>query len=607
MEHLRPYLLRLVVTFHPMNNFNRLNSFWSVTFSEWKYWLPGSILCFYIASLIMSGWPLGLIPNLQYPYLSRGDGLLVSSLIQRLIEGSVYENARLGYPFGANLLDYPGSDLGNYFALKLISLLSGNYYATFNLYYLIGFSVAFPVSFIVFRTFGINKAFSLAASMLFVFSSFHFSRIGHLFYTWYFVIPIFYYLGFRAYFVLVDDSAEKRSWVSALMLGLLLIMLASFGVYYALFGLIVIAVSAMSGMIQTGRTKNYKFVLFLMTGIIVGVLINLSPNIINKHQNGPNPDHVGERGAFESEIYGFKFIQLFMPHLGHRNVALRNKANNYYQSIPGTNENITSNLGLVGALGFSLLLCTAFVGLSGRKVNPKLLLLSLLVLALFLIGVSGGLGTFFAIIVTPSIRAWNRISIFISFAALLGFFYILQLQLENRFTSKQRQLAYISIAAVLFSIGMYDQTPASCAPCNVQTKNTFDEISTFIRGIENSLPTGSAIYQLPYMGFPEVPAVNDLPDYQLFEGFLGSKSLRFSYGGMRGRPGDLFYRDLATKPLDYQLKVLREMGFAGIYIDLRGYKDHGKEVVSELTRLLGSPPESVRADGNVVFFRLIKT
>jgi phosphoglycerol transferase len=127
----------------------------------------------------------------------------------------------------------------------------------------------------------------------------------------------------------------------------------------------------------------------------------------------------------------------------------------------------------------------------------------------------------------------------------------------------------------------------------------------FVQSIENSLPLGSAVYQLPYRQYPEPnPPFYRLSPYDMSLGFLHSTSLHWSFGGMKGRQGDLFYRSLATEPINIQLEIIKRLGMAGIYIDRRGFEDSGKAVIDAITSLLGTPPVLSRADGEIVFFRL---
>jgi phosphoglycerol transferase len=207
-------------------------------------------------------------------------------------------------------------------------------------------------------------------------------------------------------------------------------------------------------------------------------------------------------------------------------------------------------------------------------------------------------------VITSSIRAWNRISIFIGFGVLLVLFILIQEEIQKRFTS--RRLVFVSyiIASMFLLVGLYDQTISSCRACNEETRNSFIMDKDFINSIEKSLPVGSSIYQLPYMPFPEVPPLYRLPDYGLSIGFLHSSSLHWSYGGMKGRRGDLFYRSLSKEPLAKQIAVIKNLGMAGIYIDKRGFEDNGHALIKQLTDLLGIPPTFSRSDGDVVFFSL---
>ena len=112
--------------------------------AEAPIWLPCAILTFVAASVLMTGWPAGLGPNLSYPYSYTGDMLSASWVIQNLIEGNwTFHTDRSGYPFGSDLLDYPMSDSGSFAILRILGWLTGSYWATLNLYFLLGAPAAF--------------------------------------------------------------------------------------------------------------------------------------------------------------------------------------------------------------------------------------------------------------------------------------------------------------------------------------------------------------------------------------------------------------------------------------------------------------------------------
>lgn len=162
----------------------------------------------------------------------------------------------------------------------------------------------------------------------------------------------------------------------------------------------------------------------------------------------------------------------------------------------------------------------------------------------------------------------------------------------------------ISSALLFTFLGLYDQTVPACLACAETAKNNFELDKNFVADIESSLPENSAIYQLPYMPFPETASLYRLHTYDLAAGFLHSKTLRWNYAGMKGRSGDLFYRMLSQEPIQKQIQVIENLGFSGIYIDRRGFKDNGNLIINDLLNILGNDSIKRRADGEIVFFKI---
>lgn len=578
-------------------------SFVEVLKSEWLWWLSGAIISFELASILMTGWPSGILPELSYPYRYEGDVLSHAWLALRAIEGWIFDNPRSGYPFGSNFLDYPGSDAGNLLLLKIIGLISGHYYSALNLFFLLSFSAVFISAFCSLRAFGLSIALSFTASLLFAFLPFHFHRFSHIFYTWYFIVPIFFYLCYSFY-----ESRwfyfSKMSWLKKIIILLFVsIMLASFGVYYAFFGIIMLTICAIMIFIRSGNFRSIIDPVIVISFVSFGIFLNTLPNIVNQYTNGSNIE-VAQRSPQESEIYGLKLTQLVLPRADHRISRLAAVTQRYNQTAPLINENVTSTLGIIGTIGFMSLFFILLMALSGRQIDTRLNLLAMLTIMLFFVGTIGGLGSLFALSVTPLIRSWNRISVFIAFGAIAAFFIILQLIIIRYFSIERAKFLFIILAFFLGWIGLYDQTVPACLSCNVQHKTNFEMDRDFVAQIEKSIPSGGAVYQLPYMPFPEVAPLYRLSTYALLSGFLHSKDLHWNYGGMKGRDGDLFYRALAKEPIEKQLEVIKKMGFSGIYIDRRGFNDNANELIKNLSVLLGDKPLLQRADGQIVFFRI---
>ncbi len=109
------------------------------------------------------------------------------------------------------------------------------------------------------------------------------------------------------------------------------------------------------------------------------------------------------------------------------------------------------------------------------------------------------------------------------------------------------------------------------------------------------------VYQMPYVPFPENVPVQNLTDYELLRPFFHTRTLRFSYGAMKGREVSRWQADLATRPLPEALERLAFAGFGGVYLDRAGFADAGAATEAELSRLLGVQP-LVSRSGRQTFF-----
>ncbi len=528
--------------------------------------------------------------DFNIPLLYAGDGLFTSSLIKRLIDGAWYfNNTATGFPFGAKFLDYPASDAGSFFVLKLLGLITGSYAKTFNLYYLLSFPVTAVVSFYVLRKFSISNTFSLTGALIFTFLPFHFIRLGHLFYTWYFSPPLFVWFCLRIFTNTPPFFSEEKRVKSNTIDVILLLILSSFCVYYAFFGILMLILSGSVASIRFQSRKNILSALIAIFIVSAGVGANLAPNIIYRFEHGVNHE-VGQRLPLESEAYGLKISQLLLP--------LREKG--LPDRFAFLQVNNLNSFGTLASIGFLMLIALALIQ---KNKDSRLYLLTSLLIFLLLFATIDGFSALFAIFITPSMRAWDRISIFIGFISIAGLMVVVDQYFKKTKIRFARSLTFLSaIALVIFAL--WDQTTPMWPGAYPPTQQAFTNDREFVQKIEGIMPAGAAIYQLPYMPFPETPPVHELTDYALFRGYLHSTHLNWSYGGMKGRPGDLFFRELFKQPIARQVEIIKRIGFDGIYIDRRGYEDHGAALEAELSKITGQPPAIISADHNLVFFTI---
>lgn len=536
--------------------------------------------------------------HLYEPILYQGDPILILSMIKRVMEGHwVYSTWLMGTPFGSATYDYPIPDTGSLIALKVFGLATGSAIAAYNIYYFVGFALNALAGYAVLRALGLSKTFSFAGALIFTLLPFHFLRIQHLFYTWYFAAPAFTWFALRAYRGELDFF-NGRAVRAQILDAALLLALTCFGVYYAFFGTLAILTAGLARFLKARALVSIRGTIIAAVVVLAGTVVNVAPTIAYHHVYGKNHEDM-VRLPVEAELYGLKIAQLVLPRSNHR-IPVLARANAVYSStFPLVNENATASLGIVGTLGFIALLLALFA--PKERLDERFSVLSMLTISLLICCTIGGFSAVFALAISPLIRAWNRASVFIAFFSVAALMMVVQTALER---AKRFVVPATAIALVLIAI--FDQTTPVCTACLAGQADLYRQDSSFVANIEKDVPAGSMIYQLPYMAFPEANPIGTLGSYDEAIGFLHSKTLRWSFGGMKGRPGDLFYRALAQKPIDQQMAEIKKMGFDGVWVDRRGYADNGTAIVGEITKVLGVAPAAQRADGAIVFFKIPK-
>ena len=152
-------------------------------------------------------------------------------------------------------------------------------------------------------------------------------------------------------------------------------------------------------------------------------------------------------------------------------------------------------------------------------------------------------------------------------------------------------------------VGILDATPLGLAPRREEIKAAYDRDAEFIGRIEATLAPGSMVFQLPLLEFPEALTVGKMAAYDPGRAYLHSRTLRWSYGAMKGRFDDAWQKAAVDQPTSAMLRSLALAGFSGIYVDRDGYNDRGVALEADLRRLTGgSPIES--GDRRLAFYDL---
>jgi phosphoglycerol transferase len=551
-------------------------------------------LCLLILFCYLKLWKA----DLRVPFYYAGDTVFYAMCVKGMIDNGWYwQNAFVGAPDGLLMYDFPWVDHSVGVLLWLISIFTHNFALVLNIFYLLTFPLVTLTSLFVFRHFKLSYIPSLFCSLLYAFLPYHFLRNeNHLILSAYYGIPL-------VTMVLLWITAEQFSLRSKRFIfsAVICALIGASGVYYPFFSCFLLLVAG-----AIGSLKFQSFRPLMTTIVLVGItgstlLISLSPSFVYKYRRGDAG--VMQRHPGAAEDFGLKISQLLLPITGHRLDTL-NQLKAFHNANTLVTESDAASLGVIGSIGFLALL----VQLLRRKeivtsVAPGLFSdLSIMNVFAVLLGLVGGFGFLFAVLISSGIRCYNRISVFIAFFSLMA----VAIGLERIYqrTLKSRRSIFYSLLAVALVAGVLDQTTPAYIHDYAAIKIEYLSDDQFVKGIENSVPPASMIFQLPYVPFPEFPPFNKMRDYDHFRGYVHSQNLRWSYGTMKNREGDQALQGIAALPIEELVQIISFAGFKGIYLDRFGYADNGAAIETKLSDLLQNKP-IVSPNGRLVFFNLV--
>ena len=535
-------------------------------------------------------------------------------------------NDYIGFPQSLgkfNLYDFPlQADSIHFLIAKFFALFTPNPFLVTNCFFLSGFVLNSALSFAVLRSFKISVFSAIIVSVLYAFTPYHFSRnVTHLFLGNYMMIPLITMLGL---WIMMDKiqviSRNKKHQLcfapnpSFFIAAACCCFIAANGVYYALYAtLIFIFAWFLRNLKKSSFSANSSSPIALC-GIIIFVLFLLYlPSFIYWFQNGGNA-RVGHRSTIESEYYGLKIINLFLPVANHYIDYLRN-IRFFFDELPSQNhESGSESLGILTSIGFLFLILWLFAqSQAGEKSvfqktikkyslseNDQTLISNLAGLNLLsvLFATIGGFVMFIAISF-PLIRSHARFSIFIAFFSL----FIIAI-IFDKAVKKKKLLAKITIL-IISTLAIFDQVGKVSAPIlqSEKTKSAFISDRDFVQKIESIMPKDAMIFVLPVMGFPENSESHDL-----LRGYLHSKNLRWSYPAIMSRPSSLWQHEVVKMNFKNFISEIKNKGFSGIYLNQKMMAEEFnwsevRQFIKQLKQINQASP-LVSADSNLMFFEI---
>ncbi|MEA2224454.1 MAG: hypothetical protein QOH83_2830, partial [Solirubrobacteraceae bacterium] len=540
----------------------------------------------------------------------RGDGAYYLATVKDVVEnGWFWHNPDLGAPFGQANFDFaaPFGDVAHYVIVWVLGVVLGDSVVVFNAFFLLCFPLIAVVAYLVLRDLGASPAPALVAAVLFAFLPYHLDRNQtHLFLTSYYGIPLAVWLvvtlaeGRR----LLARGAPRRR--TLLVVGVCLLVGAASN-YYAVFALLllitVVPVAALAR-----RSPGIALQGAAVTALVAASFaLCHSPVIVHSIANGAN-EAVAKRQPEESELFGLKLAAMVIPRPDHRVGSLAKRGQVYAGHTPLRSEGFDPALGSVATLGLLaallVLLATGLAGAAASVRRARIATAGAVALVAFLIGTVGGGSALIAYELSPQVRAWNRLSLVIAFAALLTVALLLT-ALGDRLRARGRAAWVLGlVAAVVGVVGVLDQTSPSDAPAYAANAATWQRDGDFVAAVQNRFPAGAKIVQLPYMAYPENGPLNGIADYDLFKGYLHSTRLQWTYGAIHGRRSDWLGYHQALTPQQLATAAAAA-GFGGLYLDRFGYVGDGAQATAQALDTVAGPGGSIAsADQRLQFFDL---
>jgi hypothetical protein len=539
------------------------------------------------------------------PFTYEYDALLVLPLVKATVEtGTHWHNDRLGAPGVQELHDFPVVDHLHFAVIWLLGRFFPDPVVVFNLFHLLTYPLTAVTATFVLRRLGLSVPAAGAGGLLYAFQPYHYLRGQmHYFLAAYYVVPLTLLVtlwvcrGRLPFFVKGQDGRYRfqvRTWdtLAAVLVG---VATASAGAYYAFFGCALLACAGVYAWASLRTWRGFASAWLVIAVIVAAGLANHAPAFVYQYRYGQNA-RPHARMAEDAERYGLKVAQLVLPVAQHNPVGLGEAVwidpaavRSEYQapSFKELNESEWDPLGLVGAVGYVLLLAAAVVPVRRRwPVGP----LSALTVFATLLGTVGGVGAVFSLLASSQVRCYNRVSIYIAFLAIFFACWLLDRFFDTR-VGWARRLRWPAFLAVV-AFGVWDQTTEQWFP-DLRTKKagyvTADEARektaerywqdrAFFERVEAILGDGAMVFTYPYVEYPEGQPYQELgspgkiESYDMVRGYLHTRGLRWSFAAMKGREWDTWMREVCgqlTNPPEF-LKRLAWAGFEGLLVDARG-------------------------------------
>ncbi len=479
----------------------------------------------------------------------------------------------LGAPWQADWSAYPMPDAIVFIVFGKLAKITGLIAAS-NLALLAAHLAAIATFYACSRALGHRSAYSAAAALLFGFSFYNRHRgLSHYSFTLSYVVPAQFLCAW-----LIGSSQQFLKFRGWRLLCFATAIATGTGSPYFSFGFCQLLVLALIYQAATRRERSNLRVGLACVAVLAATVVATNYSAILRLYEGEHA--VLERNYASTEIYGLRPIELLVPPPAHRWAFAASIGAGYAADTSFKGELFFPYLGIVGIGGLIVLGITATKAAIQRRLGlrPSHAALFGWLTLFFMVG---GLNGLLALTGIDLFRAGNRYSI-----------YLLALTLFALASWSSRRTRHLPIwlttvfAILVTMIGLWDQLPRrafAADRANLLKKVSDDQ---FVAGqLDQQLPVGADVFQLPVVPFLEQPPVNGMDDYELFRPWLFSESTRFSYGLLAGEKALRWEKWIADRPVAEMCTALEKTGYAAIYLHKKAYADAGAALRHQLIAL----------------------
>lgn len=462
----------------------------------WGIIIPSLVILF-VFVIAFRAWNIDFTAPVLY---AGGDDLAHGSYIARAMKGDLYvwTDSHRGYPYGEETYSFPAIPWCAVIWGYIVGLLTSSYAFAINSYYILGFCACGFIFSYVARKLGISYGCALIGGILYAFPQFHaIHGIGHLTASSYFAVPLVV--------MICIWTMTKEKWdinkSDKIVIFLSCFLICVSDLFYAFWGCMIIF---LCGLFTLFRKKYTNFIVSIIAiaGIAVITGILLSPAIIHSFTAETS---TAQRTAADAYYWGLKLVSLIIPWMeGHPLSFLKTM---YVENSLPAGENLWNYMGIFAIFGLIFMVISVFRMEKDGKENNIIKSLMYINTWIMLIGVSGGLGTAVALLITSKVRVYNRIFVYIYCVCILAFLFLL-----NRIFEKYRlkKKGYIIVACIMISLHLFDMQylpitnlNSETWPYNRRSSVSYHSDEEFVARLEEILLDEAKILYLPYIGYPE--------------------------------------------------------------------------------------------------------